>query len=101
MVGENHLTEMEACYSGVSPLWGYLDNSLKDLEAFHIFAAIKQFELFIYHFQLDIAPCTHGAMNDDILAIEQWAAIFKNPEALVATATKHYLLHKRKITTDI
>ena len=101
MVGENHLTEMEACYAGVSPLWTYLDNSLKDLEAFHIFAAIKQFEAFVYHFQMDVAPCTHGAMSDDFQAIEQWATIFKSPESLVATATKHYLLHKKKITGDI
>lgn len=53
----------------------------------------------VYHFQLDIAPCTN--MGDDIQEIEQWAAIFKQPKALVSQATKHYLLHKKAITTDI
>ncbi len=56
-------------------------------------------EQFVYHFQLDVAPCTN--MGDDIQAIEQWATIFKTPKALVSTATKHYLLHKKAITTDI
>ena len=76
MVGDNHLEEIEACYAGVSPLWTYLDASLKDLEAFHIFAAIKQFEKFVLNFQTDMAPCMHGAMHDDLSAIEQWATIF-------------------------
>jgi len=101
MVGDNHLEEIEACYAGVSPLWTYLDASLKDLEAFHIFAAIKQFEKFVYNFQTDMAPCMHGAMHDDLSAIEEWAGAFKHPESLVANATKHFLLHKKRITGDI
>ena len=36
MVGDNHLTEMESCYQGVSPLWNYLDAALKDLSLIHI-----------------------------------------------------------------
>jgi len=34
-------------------------------------------------------------------AIEQWAQIFKNKTQLIETASKHFLLHKKKITTDI
>jgi hypothetical protein len=99
MVGDNHLAEMEACYAGVTPLMTYAEAAFKDIEAFHIFAAMKQLEEMVYHFQLDIAPCTN--MGDDIQEIEQWAAIFKQPKALVSQATKHYLLHKKAITTDI
>lgn len=99
MVGDNNLTEMEACYAGVSPLFTYLDAALVDIEGFHIIKAMEQLEQFVYHFQLDVAPCT--AMGDDIQAIEQWAAIFKQPKALISSATKHYLLHKKAITTDI
>ena len=75
MVGDNHLTEMEACYTGVTPLYGYLEQALADLEKFHIFAAIKQFEAFVFHFQEDVAPCTH--MSDDVAEIEAWAQAFK------------------------
>ena len=99
MVGENHLSEFEACYAGVSPLEGYLSAALSDLEQFHIIAAMKQFEEFVYHFQLDVAPCHN--MGDDVAAIEAWAQIFKSPTSLVSTATKHYLLHKKAIKADI
>ena len=99
MVGDNHLSEMESCYAGVTPLFDDLEMALKDIEAFHIFAALKQFEKFVYSFQTDVAPCE--AMQDDIAAIEAWAQIFKNPTELVSTATKHYLLHKKAITADI
>merc|ERR1712060_650781 len=99
MVGDNHLSEFEACYAGVQPLEGFLMNALNDLEQFHIIAAMKEFEKFVYHFQLDVAPCHH--MSDDVAAIEAWAQIFKNPTQLVETATKHYLLHKKHIKTDI
>jgi len=47
----------------------------------------------------DVTPCTK--MGDDITAIEQWAKIFTNKTQLVATASKHFLLHKKKITADI
>lgn len=80
MVGENHLTEMQTCYKSSKPLLDYLDAALNDLEAFHIFATIKQFELFLFHFQEDVAPCTHGSMGDDLSEIAQWASIFTEPE---------------------
>jgi len=32
MVGENHLTEFQTCYASATPLWGYLDAALNDLE---------------------------------------------------------------------
>ena len=50
MVGDNHLAEMETCYASTTELGGYLEAALKDVEGFHIFAALKQFEEFVYHF---------------------------------------------------
>ena len=41
MVGDNKLTEFEACYSGVAPLEQYLMAALKDVEAFHLIKAMK------------------------------------------------------------
>lgn len=41
MVGDNHLTEMEACYQGVHPLEQYLMAALGDLEHFHIIKALE------------------------------------------------------------
>mmetsp|Transcript_19634 Transcript_19634/g.26542 ORF Transcript_19634/g.26542 Transcript_19634/m.26542 type:complete len:468 (-) Transcript_19634:212-1615(-) len=99
MVGENNLTEMEACYASTSPLFTYLESALTSIESFHIVAALKDLEEFVYHFQLDVAPCTK--MGDDIAAIEKWAAIFKSPSSLVSKATKHYLTHRKQIKQDI
>ena len=99
MVGDNHLTEMETCYQSGSELYGFLHTALQDVEQFHLFAAIEEFEKFVYHFQLDAAPCTQ--MQDDLAAIDTWALQFKQPKALLPTLTKHYLLHKRAITNDI
>ena len=35
------------------------------------------------------------------MAIEKWAAIFKNPRELAETVSKHYLFHKKQIQTDV
>jgi hypothetical protein len=99
MVGDNHLAEMETCYSGVTPLYGFLETALTDIESFHIFSAIAQFESFVFHFQEDVAPCK--AMSDDVAAIEAWAQIFKSPTTLATTVAKHYMLHKKAVTADI
>ncbi len=99
MVGDNNLAEMEACYQGSADLWQYLSAALTDLEGFHIIKAMEQLELFVYHFQLDAKPCT--AMSDDLAEIAAWAQIFTNPSELISTATKHYLLHRRSVKTDI
>ena len=99
MVGDNHLTEMEACYAGVTPLYGFLETALTDLEAMHIIAAIKNIEAFVYHLKVDLQPCEH--MSEDVQAIETWAEAFKQPKSLATTVAKHYLLHKRAVKADI
>ena len=40
-------------------------------------------------------------MSDDIAELEDWASIFTEPEKLVGTVTKNYLLHKKKITSKM
>jgi len=40
-------------------------------------------------------------MKDDLAAIKQWTAIFKDPTALVKTVTKNYLFHQKAIKADI
>jgi len=98
MVGESDLTEIESCYSGVTPLVHYAQSAISDVLHLQIVKAIENLEAFIYHFQLDLAPCTH--MQDDLKSIESWAAQFKNPAALIPEITKHVLFHKKKIESD-
>ena len=51
--------------------------------------------------QVPHALKTCESMGDDITAISEWAAIFKNPKELAATVSKHYLIHKKQIKTDV
>ena len=44
-------------------------------------------------------PCTH--MGDDLAAIEQWASAFKNFKALITSAARNLLTHRKQITADI
>lgn len=99
MVGDNHLSEFETCFQSSDQLMPYIDGFISDLEDFHIISAFKNFEKFLFHFQLDTQPCHN--VSDDIAAIEQWATIFKEPTTLVETLGKHWLLHQRAIKKDI
>lgn len=40
-------------------------------------------------------------MQDDLTAIKSWASVFTDKTELVATVTKHFLLHKKQVTADI
>lgn len=98
-VSDSTLPEIDTCYTATQPLVQYAELVLSDLESLNILDALKQIELFIYHLQLDLQPCT--MMQDDIYAIKQWAQIFTNIEELAATVVEHYLLHQRTIKKDI
>merc|ERR1711971_1352026 len=68
MVGDNHLTEFQTCFQSSSELVHYAESFISELEDLKIIAAI-----------------------------EQWAAIFKEPEQLVEKLGKHWLLHQKAI----
>jgi len=50
-------------------------------------------------FKPALANCK--GMGDDLQKIETWAQIFEQPKALITEASKHYLLHKKKVKADI
>jgi len=79
----------------------YIEKFVSDLEKFHIISAFENLEAFVYHLQMDVAPCKSTALADDITAIKQWAQIFKEPSTLVETLGKHWLLHQRAIKKDL
>jgi len=101
MVGDNHLKEFETCFQSSEQLMPYINDFISDLEAFHIISAFENFEKFLFHFQMDVQPCKGKALTDDVAAIEQWAAIFKEPTTLVETLGKHWLIHQKAIKKDI
>lgn len=99
MVGDNHLSEFQTCMTSTDQLVPYAEAFLNDLENFKIISAFENFEQFLFHFQMDVAPCKN--VSDDVAAIEQWAEIFKEPTTLVETLGKHWLIHQKAIKKDI
>lgn len=99
MVGFGHLDDIQHCAGGFLPLLPFVEEAIKDIEAKHIHAAVKQLELLVAKMTTSLAPCTH--LMKDMYEIEQWAMIFKNPIKLAVTSTKNYLMNREQINADI
>ena len=102
MTGDNHLTEIEACATGGELMFSEIETGVADIKKGgwdNDIQAALQFGLAALQVPQALSTCE--GMDDDIAAIEQWAQIFTNPTELAATVTKHYLLHKKKVTADI
>ena len=106
MTTDNNLTALEACFQAESQtgeiMYSEIEAGIADIKiggTDHDLQAVFEFGLVA----LQIPQLLHGCagVKTDIAAIESWAAIFKDPTSLVATVTKHYLLHKKAITGDI
>ena len=96
---ENNLSEIEACWTRDLPIIQDLHTSLDDLFHGHIIHAIESFEKAVYNLQTAMVPCHN--MQDDIAAIDAWAAMFKEPAKLLEVVGTHWELHKRGIKKDI
>ena len=102
MTGDNHLTEIEACATGGELMFSEIETGIADIKKGgwdNDLQAALQFGIVALQVPQALKTCKN--MGDDIAAIEQWAAIFKNPSELAATVTKHYLFHKAAIQSDI
>jgi len=99
MTGDNHLTEIEACYQGGSQIVTDSQTAIGDFEAGDYFKGImdagKAWN------EVGSAMTTCQGMDDDITAIEAWAQIFTEPEKLSKTVAKRWLFHGSKIKADI
>ena len=102
LTGENHLTEIEACYQGGSLMVGEIEAGIADIKKggwdYDVQAAL-QFALVALQIPQTLNTCEN--MDEDLAAIKDWASIFTNPAQLAATVTTHYLLHKKAIQADI
>lgn len=97
----NNLTEIEACYAGGKLDVALFDNAFKDLENGQIIAACKALSVAMDQLSQEVSACKLTSMSADVIALEQWAAIFKSPTKLITTVGTHYELHKRGIHKDI
>lgn len=102
MTADNHLTEVEECFTGGELMFHEIDAGIADIKKGgwnEDVQAALEFGLVVL--QVPAALKTCESMGTDITAIEQWAAIFKNPTDLASTVAKHYLFHKSEIKADI
>lgn len=106
MTTDNNLSEIEACFTNSEQtamlMYNEVESGIADIKHGgwdHDVQAAFEFGLVA----LQIPQLLHSCpgVSTDIAAIESWAAIFKDPSALVSTVTKHFLFHKKEITADL
>ena len=98
-VGDNHLAEMEACYTGGEQFVADAEAALALLEAGDIIKATKAFKALKTELHGELSTCEN--LQDDLAALNAWDNIFTEPVKLAETVGKHWLLHKRAIKKDI
>ncbi len=99
MTGDNHLTEIEACYDGSTDVVQDVEKAVSKIEAGDYIRGFAEIGIVINEFPKALTSCKN--MDDDIAAIESWATIFTEPEKLAKTLSKNWLLHRRTIKEDL
>lgn len=97
--GDNHLTEVEACWTSDLPIVGDLRSAGEELLNLHFIKSIELFEKAVFNLQIAMEPCHN--MQDDLAALKAWSAIFKEPAHLLEDVSVHWELHKHAIKGDI
>lgn len=102
MTEENHLTEIEICYHGGAGVDSYIKTAFSDFHHGGVdweMQGIINIGLAALNVPVMLAECE--GMGEDLVAIENWAAIFTEPKKLTETITKNWLLHRKAIDADI
>ena len=99
MTGDNHLTEIEACYQGGTEVVDDVQMAVSKIESGSYITGFAEIGKIIHEFPATLTTCKN--MDDDIAAIESWATIFTEPEKLGETLSKNWLLHRKTIKDDL
>ena len=102
MTGNNDLEEIETCYQGGELMEQEIELGIADIKkggTDNDIQAGLQFALAAVQIPQALSTCEN--MGDDLTAIEEWASIFKNPEALASKLATHYALHHKEIQSDL
>ena len=102
MTSQNHLTELEACYTGGSTMETNLMTAIRDFKAGgwnNITQGVLNVLLVGFEIPQELHTCE--GMQDDLTAIKEWASIFTNKSQLISKVTRHFLTHKKEATADI
>ena len=102
MTAENHLTEVEDCFTGGELMASEIKSGIADIKKGgweNDLQGIIEFGLVALQIPQSLHTCE--SMDEDIAAIESWASIFKNPKELAETVSKSLLFHRKEIKADI
>jgi len=102
MTGENHLEEIEACYTGGDLMFNEIEFALAEVTQDgwdHMVQGILEFGIVVLQIPQALHSCKN--MGDDLTAIKEWASIFTDPAKLSKTIAKHAALHHNAIEADI
>ena len=99
MTGDNHLTEIEACYQGSTEVVDDVQKAVSKIESGSYITGFAEVGKIIHEFPATLTTCKN--MDDDIAAIESWATIFTEPKELAETVSKNWLLHRKTIKADL
>ena len=99
MTGDNHLTEIEACYQGGTEVVDDVQKAVSKIESGSYITGFAEIGKVIHEFPATLTTCKN--MDDDIAAIESWATIFTEPKELAETLSKNWLLHRKMIKKDL
>lgn len=97
--GDNHLDEIETCLQDGDVLVKDAEKALEDIKGLHVVQAVEDFGAIVWALPDAVAGCE--GMDDDITAIEQWAAIFKEPTKLAKVVSKNWLFHGPAVKKDL
>jgi len=102
MTKENHLTELQACWTGGVELEHGILKSISDFKQGGwnpITQGVLQLLIVALQLPQELHTCTH--MSDDLSAIEDWGKQFTEVSSIVPKVTKHFLVHKKAILADV
>ena len=99
LTGDNHLAEIEACYTGGDAVVTDAETFITDIKAGQLVAGVKAAQKLAQAIKPALANCEN--MDGDIAEIEAWAKGFEDIGHLTKEVTKNWLLHKKIVKADI
>ena len=97
--GGNHLEELDTCFTGGQGFIEEIRTALLDIEAGDYIKGVGDFGVLVNDFPEALSNCKN--MSQDIAAIEDWAAVFTEPQALMQQIFNNYMSHSGDIMASI
>ena len=102
LIQKNDFAEIQVCLVDQVGLVGEITTAIEDFkkgDMFSILAGVQEMGVILQEIPADLGDCV--AMKPDVDRIEVWAAIFKDPKALIATVIRNSMFHLAEIGADI